>query len=215
MTCLKHTEKPVKGYHDCAGCEIEWLRGKVEKLENLLRPFSLPEINNRCAASKLEESISEVCNYFRLQKKNPIKITTVRVNAFVRYWEDALVNGKEDVNGTLIPCREEDIWMPIIDLKTGKIKNWKIGATAKVHYKICDEGIYIFLDEDGEVVYNLEGYVPSLLCPKENGYGDYIIMDVDENGQIDGWDLTIPSFKEKINSVAWWINEKVKNCEII
>lgn len=26
------------------------------------------------------------------------------------------------------------------------------------------------------------------MCPKENGYGDYIIMNIDENGFIQGWE---------------------------
>jgi len=34
---------------------------------------------------------------------------------------------------------------------------------------------------------------------KERGYGDYIIMDVDENGKIQNWKAKISDFEEKNN----------------
>ena len=36
--------------------------------------------------------------------------------------------------------------------------------------------------------------MPSTLSPKEPGYGDYIIMDIDENGIIQDWDFNIDDF---------------------
>jgi hypothetical protein len=32
--------------------------------------------------------------------------------------------------------------------------------------------------------------------PKENGYGDYIVMDIDENGQIQKWTSNLKDFIE-------------------
>ena len=43
------------------------------------------------------------------------------------------------------------------------------------------------LDEQGNVVSEYSDYVPKCMCPKENGYGDYIIMDIDKDGYINGW----------------------------
>lgn len=55
-------------------------------------------------------------------------------------------------------------------------------------------------DENGLVVLSLEdGYVPDTLCPKESGYGDYIIMDIDENGMISDWNFEIKDFTESEN----------------
>jgi len=116
-----------------------------------------------------------------------VDITTLKVKAGARYWEDAKVNGVEDVDGTLIPFREDDYWCPIIDIETGTIKGWPKGTTAEIHYKVCDDGEYTLLDAKGNEVAKAEGYVVSCMSPKENGYGDYIIMDIDENGVIDGW----------------------------
>lgn len=49
------------------------------------------------------------------------------------------------------------------------------------------------LDADQKEVKEVDGYVIDMMCPKENGYGDYIIMDIDENGIIQDWK---PSFDE-------------------
>lgn len=104
-----------------------------------------------------------------------------------RYWEDATVNGIEDVDGDLIPCRDGDYWCPKINIETGQIENWKQGTTADIHYKSCDDNEFQLLDENGHLIKQIEGYVISTMCPEENGYGDYVIMKIDENGFIQNW----------------------------
>lgn len=116
-----------------------------------------------------------------------IDVKTLNVRAGVRYWEDAEINGVRDEEGTLTPCRKGDNWMPNIDLETGVINNWKKGTVAKLHFKVCDDGAYRLKDAEGNTVKTKRGYVPNILCPKENGFGDYIIMDIDANGQIANW----------------------------
>lgn len=118
------------------------------------------------------------------------------VEAGPRYWEDSTVNGVEDTNGDLMPCRDGDYWKPIIELETGKIINWEIGKTADVHYKVCDNGIYRVLDENKEEITSTDGYVLDCLSPEENGYGDYIIMKVDKNGIIQSWKADLSEFQE-------------------
>lgn len=130
-----------------------------------------------------------------IKTSKEVDIKTLHVEAGVRYWEDATVNGVEDKTGDLIPCKEGDLWKPVIDLELGKILNWKQGTTADIHYKVCDAGSYYLKDESGETVLSIEqDYVPSLLCPAENGYGDYIIMKVDEFGQIHNWNPDLRDF---------------------
>jgi len=127
----------------------------------------------------------------KIRTKKEVDIKTLVVKAEVRYWEDATVDGVEDDNGNLIPCRSGDLWNPIIDIETGVITNWKQGTKAEVHYKVCDCGSYYLQDGNGDEVLMIEdNYVPSIMCPKEAGYGDYIIMDIDENGKIDKWKCT-------------------------
>ena len=122
--------------------------------------------------------------------KQKVEFKTLLVKAGVRYYEDATVNGVVDELGDLIPCKDGELWCPKIDIDSGVITNWKQGVTADIHYKVCDAGNYYLMDEQGVDRLSIEdNYVPSCLCPNESGYGDYIIMKVDENGKIEGWDF--------------------------
>lgn len=112
----------------------------------------------------------------------------ILVHAGVRYWEDATVNGVEDEDGSLIPGRHGDEWRFKIELETGKLVDWPAGAIADVHYKVCDDGSYWLLDGDGNKIARREGYVPNtFLCHGDNGYGDYIIMKINGDGQIEDY----------------------------
>ena len=116
-----------------------------------------------------------------------VEVTTLLVDAGVRYWEDATVNGTEDEQGDLIPCRNGKRWQPIIDIQSGVITNWTKGVFAKVHYKICDDGIYHLADSEGNIILTIDGYVPNILDVERDSYGDYIILNIDENGKINNW----------------------------
>lgn len=126
-----------------------------------------------------------------------VEVKTLVVSAQVRYWEDAEVNGKEDTEGNLIPCRNGENWEPKIDLEAGVIANWPAGTVAKIHYKVCDAGIYQLADAAGKIIKEIDGYVPSIMCPADNGYGDYIIMNVDASGKIDKWRVDLSDFEEE------------------
>jgi hypothetical protein len=130
--------------------------------------------------------------------KKEVEIKTLKVASGVRYWEDAEINGQDDTeDGKYVPCKEGDLWCPLIDLDTGIITNWIKGVSARIHYKVCDAGSYYLLDESGETVLSIEdNYVPDLLAPDGEGYGDYIILNIDVNGQIENWK---PSIKDFVN----------------
>lgn len=129
-----------------------------------------------------------------------VELKTLHVAALVRYWEDGEVSGVEDTEGELIPCREGELWKPIIDLDTGVILNWEKGKSAKVHYKVCDCGSYYIKDANDETILSMEQeYVPAMLCPIEPGYGDYIIMEINEEGKIKGW---VPDLEEWLDEIA-------------
>jgi hypothetical protein len=115
----------------------------------------------------------------------------------VRYWEDGDVNGSEDTDGELIPCRVKDAWCPTIDLETGVIQDWPAGTTASVHYKVCDAGIYRLLDADKNVVREIDGYVPSIMSPGGSGHGDYVIMTIGADGKIENWSADLEEFQEE------------------
>lgn len=129
-------------------------------------------------------------------------VTDICAECGVRYWEDATVNGIEDADGSLIPCRSGDIWKVTINLEHGMIWNWPKGTTASVHYKICDDGRYSLLDTDGNEVSSFCGYVPKIMCPADSGYGDYVIMDIDADGRVANWHPDISPFSEAANTTA-------------
>jgi hypothetical protein len=122
--------------------------------------------------------------------------TTILVNANVRYWEDGYIDGvRDDADCPNMPCAVKGDkgyrWMPIIDIEIGQIRNWREGTTAEIRYKVCDEFECRIIDEKGGercLITDFEGYVPNFMSPKDCGYGDYIIMDIDENGYIQDWD---------------------------
>lgn len=141
----------------------------------------------------------------RLKEIRSVPVVYLRARCGVRYWEDARVNGTEDTDGSLIPCREGTVadndhlgggnWCPTINLATGKIEGWPAGTSADIHYKVCDDGDYELLDADKNVVKAIDGYVPTIMCPEGEGYGDYVIMKIAEDGSIDNWSVDLSEFE--------------------
>lgn len=116
-----------------------------------------------------------------------IEVVKLRAVMGVRYWEDGTVNGVDDEDGTLIPCRVKDAWDITIDIETGIIEGWPQGTRAKVHYKVCDDGMYTLIGPAGELYGPFDRYVPAALSPDGPGMGDYVIMTIDGRGAIADW----------------------------
>ena len=149
----------------------------------------------------------------RYAPTTPLPQKYIKVSAGVRYWEDGVINGEDDITyeerekgvQPKMPCAElrgnEYRWNLIIDPETGIILNWKRGVKAHVHYKVCDE-CEIEYFEDGTLICTNEsdGYVPKFLSPDAEGYGDYMIMSVDENGQIANWSTSDFQY--------WWAKQQ-------
>jgi Pyruvate/2-oxoacid:ferredoxin oxidoreductase delta subunit len=131
-----------------------------------------------------------------LKVTKEVEVKTLKVKAEVSHWDDSVVNELNDSeNGDNIPCKVGDLWCPEIDIDSGIITNWEAGKTAEIHYKVCDGCGWELLDDKGEVVLSEDdGYVPDTLCPKENGFGDYIIMDIASHGKIQDWNFKMHDF---------------------
>lgn len=124
-----------------------------------------------------------------------VDVKFLKADCGVRYWEDAEVNGVEDdENKPAMPFASKDSWCPIIDIEAGAIVDWPKGVTAETHYKVCDAGVYTLLDGDGNEVKQINGYVPSIMCPDGGGYGDYVIMKIDGDGKIANWRIDLSAF---------------------
>ena len=122
----------------------------------------------------------------------------IEVSAGIRFWEDAIVNGVEDFDGSSMPLRVGDKWCPTIRLEDGYIVGWPEGTTADVHYKVCDQGEYWLTTDNGRVAKWRGDYVPDdFLCHGEDGFGDYIIFEVGADGKIKGW-------QQPVIYADWW-----------
>ena len=162
-----------------------------ESLKGLMVSFEIDKIE--------VTKFVEIFPYVAMEGKELVteQTTTLQIDAGVRYWEDSSVDNVDDVKGDLIPCRDGDRWKPLIDVESGLILNWKVGTTAKIHYKICDDGIYTLTEINGTQSMK-DGYVPDCLAIDDTGFGDYIIMDIDKNGLITNWEFDITEFKARI-----------------
>ena len=115
--------------------------------------------------------------------------THLEVEAEVRYWEDATVNGVVDSDGILIPGRSEDLWKVRMNVFEGKIEDWPGAMRASIHYKVCDAGDYWLTDRAGCRLAKWRScYVPAdFLCHGRDRHSDYIIMTIDEGGFIENY----------------------------
>lgn len=155
-----------------------------------------------------------------------VEMDKVIVNAGVRYWNDCKYskdNGQTWRNGSKekdtkevsedfrnnIPFVEKEnigynenyYWNLIIDIDTGKVENWPKDYCISTWFKVCDDGLYQIVDKDGDVIWDSIGtenyYVPEFLEIGDNGYGDYIYIDIDGNGYIKDWiGEAIPAIKK-------------------
>jgi hypothetical protein len=137
------------------------------------------------------------------EQQVPEKPKFLEVSAKVRYWEDAHVNGDRDTDGTLMPFRNGESWAPTIRLSDGKVMDWPEGMTAEIYYKVCDEGEYWLRSASRRLFKYRDYYVPdSYLCHGDEGFGDYIILNIGPDGIIkdwreprfypESWDLVVP-----------------------
>lgn len=161
----------------------------------------------------------------KLKITKEVDVRYLKVDAGVRYWVDGWVNGKRDVDfmqtgGVGSPAMPFAVkvkgepnstiysdhyrWQPLIDVEECRIVDWPKGTTAFVHYKVCDDGIYSLLDVEMKEIVKVESYVPDCLCLADNGYGDYIIMEIDEDGYIEDFSFTQDDVEEIIKNDLYY-----------
>jgi hypothetical protein len=112
----------------------------------------------------------------------------IDIDIAVRYDEEDMPNDA--------PLRDGNSWKAVINLTNKCICNWPKGKTLSFHdMKICDEGIYILRDIENNEITRITGYVPNALLPGD--YGDYLSLDIDENGFITNWkaDASLEDFE--------------------
>jgi hypothetical protein len=125
-------------------------------------------------------------------KMSNSKARFLKIEADVRYWEDASINGQESEAGDNVPFKVGSTFCPTIDLNSGTVLDWPEGVVADFHFKVCDAGDYHLLDENKNIIASiLNNYVPSGVCHGDNRHRDYIIFSVNGDGVIDNYKKSI------------------------
>lgn len=107
-------------------------------------------------------------------------------------------DGEDDSVPTDFPLLNGSMWNAHIDVDTGVIADWPQGDERELYVKVCDQGNYSLLDENGETLLErFDNYVPNNLVPGE--YGDYIDLKIDGTGKITNWPAS-PSIDDFLES---------------
>ena len=133
-------------------------------------------------------------------KKIKYRIEKLSVSMGVIFWGYAKVNGKECANENDMPLSDKGRWNITIDLESGIIDDWPFGITASTYFKVYDDGVYKLLDKHGYICFEGKSYVPSILSRKGEVYGDYVYLDIDENGKIKNWVCNDALLQEIVNN---------------
>ena len=104
-------------------------------------------------------------------------------------------------------------WCPVIDVNEGKILDWTPGFCLNTGFKVCDQGVYVYSNQDESqqiVSYDCdEYYVPRWLDEVGDGYGDYLQITINGDGTIKDWDKLK---KKLLNYVENYLDfDKVKS----
>ena len=135
----------------------------------------------------------------KITVKKEVEVFQLRAEMNVRYWEDAIVNGIECRSAEDMPLAEDETWSIFVWIDNGQIEGWPSGVTADVHFKVCDGGLYELVDEMGNTIVEIDGYVPDIMCPEGGGYGDYVIMKINKDGIIQNWKVVLDEFIDALD----------------
>jgi len=146
-----------------------------------------------------DELTERLCHAFydqfveKPEVKEPAAVT-IQIDAFA-FPDGARIDGVDDDEPNprrpfLVPdprykARKEWRWQPTIDVENGVIVGWPKGVVAEIYDKPADDCAVLLNGRnlnDGE-------YVPAFLRPGHND-DDYIVMNIDGEGKIAGWDAT-------------------------
>ena len=148
-----------------------------------------------------------------------IKVEMVKYVKFhigVYYWEDCHIDGYDtEEDGSNIPFAKDGYWDFVLDLDNGCILGWEDEVKAKcpgsqsmnTYFKACDMVWRTLLDANMQPLheeYNF--YVPKILDFDDKdgryGFGDYIGLEIKNNGTIKGWPK---------NNLEFFINDLIQD----
>lgn len=90
-----------------------------------------------------------------------------------------------------------------IDIENGIVTDWayqELNDVFSIYSKVRDEGTYKLYDDQHNEIVSYQGYVPDILSCVDEGYGDYLSMNISPDGRIDKWNSSkLNLFIESIN----------------
>ena len=104
-------------------------------------------------------------------------------------------------------------WCPVIDVNEGKVLDWPKDFILDTHFKVCDQGLYLYSNADESRQILSEDcdlyYVPDWLDADGDGYGDYLQIRINGDGTIEHWDrLKMKLFEYAKN---YLLQDKIKS----
>lgn len=95
---------------------------------------------------------------------------------------------EEDFTPPMLNAETQMLEM-VIDLKEHKVIDWQYkDGYLHLQAKVCDSGTYTLLDADKKPLWQIDGYVPNkLIPPLDGGFGDYIDLPIEADGNVIGW----------------------------
>ena len=110
-------------------------------------------------------------------KQSRVDVKSVLINVSPRHLDE---------EEKLVPLLRGDSWEVVVDLDSGKIRNWPKGEEREYYWKICDGGSYHLLDVSDDIALSIiNNYVPNNLLPGD--YGDYLDLKINGDGVITNW----------------------------
>lgn len=115
----------------------------------------------------------------KVQKE--VEIQKIIIDIAPRYIGDS---DDDDVSSDF-PLLNGENWKATVMVGSGQILDWPEGEEREMYCKVCDAGTYTLLDDQGEEVATINGYVPNGIVPGE--YGDYVHLKISGDGVITNW----------------------------
>lgn len=181
-------------------------QGPIVKFEDDLVVISF--VDSFCIKRKSYEVI-----YIQPSKEESKEIDmdpySIEMNIMDEYYEDDLKN-PEHLYSQVYDYKKDRVILNV-EIMTGKILNLKkVFKPFELFLKVVDEGIYTIKNRKGEVIFEVDGYVPNHWIPEKDGYGDYVTLKINKEGIITNWykgnylkkeiQKSINSYKENLKS---------------
>ena len=126
-----------------------------------------------------------------------VDLKWLMVKVWPRYIGD--IDAGDDVPDDF-PLLDGDCWKAVIDVDTGKIRDWPEGEERHLFAKVCDAGDYSLFDSDFRMYAHKEdSYVPSMLTRSGS---DYIDIKIGTDGIIEGWEEHL-NLSEILDAEVW------------